>query len=306
MVSAACSLCTMSPCVEARRARPLLGTFVEIQARAPNEQILRQAIERAFGAVVRVHVLMSFHEQNSDVSRLNRDAARRAVRVHHWTARVLRAAQRFARESQGAFDVTVAASLRRARLLPDFGMRRCEGRWSDIEITRDHHVRFARPLIIDFGGIAKGFAVDRAIDALRKAGAVSGIVNAGGDLRVFGDTAEMVRIRSAAYPAQVGAVLALRNRALATSAFYFGKEDLKRGVSSLVDGRDRAALLDEASVTVSADDCMSADALTKIALVLRDKARPILERHAADAFLLESGREVCWLSGSHAPQRHQA
>ena len=183
----------MSRCVEIRRARPLLGTLVEIQARAPNESLARQAIERAFGAVLCVHVLMSFHEKNSDVSRLNREAAKRSVRIHHWTARVLRAAQRFAAESEGAFDITVADALRRARLLPDVGTRRCKGTWRDIEITRDHRVRFTKPLIIDLGGIAKGFAVDRAIDGLRKSGAVSGIVNAGGDLRVFGKSAEIVR-----------------------------------------------------------------------------------------------------------------
>lgn len=288
----------MSRCVEVRRARPLLGTFVEICARAPNESLARAAIERAFGAVVCVHVLMSFHEPASDVSRLNREAARRSVKVHHWSARVLRVAQRFARASDGAFDITVADELRRARLLPDEGMRACSGTWRDIVITRDNHVRFQRPLVIDLGGIAKGFAVDRAIDALRAAGAISGIVNAGGDLRVFGERPELVQIRDAKDPARVGGAVVLRNRALATSALYFS--------NALFDGRDRSALRDEVSATVSANDCMTADALTKIAIVLRNDARRILQAHAADAFLLEPDAEVCWLNRFDAAQRYQA
>ena len=292
-------------CVKQRRARPLLGTFVDIEAQAPGEPTARRAVERAFDAIVRVQRLMSFHELTSDVSRINRDAGRHPVRIQPWTARVLRAAQTLAQESGGVFDVTVAASLRRGGFLPQSGPRRCRGTWRDIEITRDNRVRFVKPLLIDLGGIAKGFAVDRAIEAMQRSGAFSGFVNAGGDLRVFGDREELVAVRSAADPKQLGAVVRLQNRALATSAVYFSR-NVERKVSALLDGRNRRALLQDVSVTVSAPECMIADGLTKIALVLRERSLPILRRHSAEAFLLEDGGRVFCLSENDAPKRHQA
>src|SRR5690242_21095405 len=96
------------------RCRPLLGTFVEITAAGPAVAAHR-AIDRAFRAVERVHRLMSFHDPESDVSRINRAGRRDAVRVHAQTWRVLERAQSLAEATRGLFDVTVAAQLVRWR-----------------------------------------------------------------------------------------------------------------------------------------------------------------------------------------------
>ena len=96
-----------SPCVEMRRARPLLGTIVDLQARAREEITLVRGFEAAFAAIERVHRLMSFHDEASDTSRVNSAAFQYAVVVDRWTWRVLQAAQQFARDSDGAFDITV-------------------------------------------------------------------------------------------------------------------------------------------------------------------------------------------------------
>jgi thiamine biosynthesis lipoprotein len=261
-----------SRCVEARRARPLLGTFVEIAVRAPNETILRRAIAVGFIAIAEVQGRMNRHDPLSEVSRLNREAAWRRVAVHRSTLAVLRAAGKFSEDSGGAFDITVGS----------------KGNWRDVLINKDDHVRFRRPVTIDLGGIAKGFAVDRAVEALQKAGAISGIVNAGGDLRVFGEHAQEVQIRHPLYPGRTAGMVRLRDRALATSARYFAP--------ALFDGRSRQPLPDEISVTVAARDCLTADALTKIALALRGDAKELLARHGADAFLLERNLPPRWLS----------
>src|SRR5438132_13938794 len=93
--------------VSARRARPLLGTFVEITAAGASRSDLDDAIDGAFRAVADVHRLMSPHEPESDVSRLNREASGRAVSVHPWTYEVLRMAVELHEASAGVFDVTV-------------------------------------------------------------------------------------------------------------------------------------------------------------------------------------------------------
>ncbi len=261
----------MSPWVETRRARPLLGTFVEIAARASGETALQRAVAVGFIAVAQVHGLMNRHDPLSEVSRLNREAARRKVRVHRWTQSVLRAAQRFAEDSKGAFDITLGA----------------EASWRDIELDAQGRVRFHRPLTIDLGGIAKGFAVDQAVEMMKKAGALAGIVNAGGDLRIFGESTQAVQVRHPLHPGRAAATLLLRERALATSASYFAPV--------LVDGRTGKRIENNISITVGAPDCLTADALTKIGLSLREEAAELFARHKADAFLLERNFSPHWL-----------
>jgi thiamine biosynthesis lipoprotein len=272
----------MSRGIESRRARPLLGTFVEIAARAPNESIVRPAIAVGFVTIARVQQLMNRHDPASEVGRLNRDALRRPVEVHPWTRAVLQAAREFAEQSDGAFDVTLGTS----------------GSWRDVAIEDDGRVRFRRAVEIDLGGIAKGFAVDRAVEALKKAGALSGVVNAGGDLRVFGEEARVVHIRHPLAPGFSAGTICLCERALATSGQYFSP--------ALCDGRTGAPILEEMSVTIGAPDCMTADALTKIVLALREESRPLLDRYAADAFLLEGDLPPRWLSRHDAHQFDQA
>ena len=104
-----------------RRARPLLGTFVEITAVGTPAPAIDAAIDAAFETIEIVHRLMSFHEAESDVSRLNRDAATHPVRVHRWTYEVLAAALALQRCSDGLFDVTVAPILHRLGVLPGSG-----------------------------------------------------------------------------------------------------------------------------------------------------------------------------------------
>ena len=92
---------TLRSDIELRRCRPLLGTFVEIAAYGKDRQRVGRAIEAAFDAVARVHRLMSFHDPDSDVSRMNRHAFPKGVIVHPWTWKVMLAAQTFARQSNG-------------------------------------------------------------------------------------------------------------------------------------------------------------------------------------------------------------
>jgi thiamine biosynthesis lipoprotein len=208
--------------VEIRRCQPLLGTFVEIGARSASPPAAHAAIDAAFAAVARAHRLMSFHDAGSDVARLNRDAAARAVEVDPWTYQVLEAARFFHAATAGAFDVTIAPHLQQWGYLPassDAGDLQATGASQPaIELLARGRVRFLQPLRIDLGGIAKGFAVDRAIDALRAADASWGIVNAGGDLRVFGPAPCAIHVRDPRQPGRAVPLLAIENRALATSA----------------------------------------------------------------------------------------
>ncbi len=144
-------------------------------------------------------------------------------------------------------------------------------------------------------GSQKGSRVDCAVEALKKAGVQASIVNAGGDLRAFGLREETVRVRHPLEPGRAAGILTLKNRAVATSAIYFSRKKHRAHIhSALINGQSRESIVDDVSISVAADNCMTADALTKIVFVLRERAEPILLRHAADAIILECDR---------APQR---
>ncbi len=99
------------PVVRLRRARPLLGTLVDIGIEASNATTARQALAAAFAEIATVHRLMSFHEAGSDLARLNRARPGERVAVDIRTAEVLRQAEALRVASGGAFDCAVAQTL---------------------------------------------------------------------------------------------------------------------------------------------------------------------------------------------------
>jgi len=276
--------------VEIRRCRPLLGTFVDVSAEADSAERAGAALEAAFAAILRVQRRMSFHDAESDVSRLNRDAARGPVEVDAWTCEVLAAARDLHAETRGAFDVSVAPYLQRWGYLPaspDSTRSAPAADQAAIDLLPGRRVRFRRPLCIDLGGIAKGFAVDRAIEALERAGASAGLVNAGGDLRVFGATPAAIHVRDPGAPGRLLPIGSLENAAFATSAGYFARRRWRgRRVSPLVDPVRGRPWTKPVSVSVRAATCLAADALTKVVAILGARSAPILRAHSASGYLV--------------------
>jgi thiamine biosynthesis lipoprotein len=272
-----------------RRARPLLGTIVEIAAPAGHRA--EGAIDAAFAAIATVHRLMSFHDRASDVSRLNRDAWTVATEVHPWTFEVLRTATELTRRSAGMFDIAVAPLLQQIGLLPN-GVAAESGSFTPstgeaIELLPRCRVRFRRQnLRIDLGGIAKGFAVDCAIDILRQAGMPSGLVNAGGDLAAIGPP-QSVHIRDPRDPRRSVCRLDLADGALASSGGRFDPfRTAAPGDTAVIDPAARAPARAIIGATVLAPSCMVADAMTKPVMIAPERAAPLLAHHGAHALVM--------------------
>jgi len=278
---------------ETRRARPLLGTLVEIQVQGSGVAA-RSAVDAAFRAVEAVQQAMSFHDPKSELSCLNRDACGRPVLVSPALWRVLSEALRLAKLSDGAFDPTVGARLVRWKILPAPQAQspaHATASWQDVRLLPGRRVRFNRPLWIDLGGIAKGYAVDVAVSILRRHRISAGVVNAGGDLRVFGPRIERVHVRHPDRPACLVPLADLSNAALATSAGYFSEQRCGgRRVNALVNPLWQRPCPSRRSVSVQAPTCLLADALTKVVLVHGDAAATMLQRCHASAMVLEGAQ----------------
>ncbi len=283
---------------ELRRCRPLLGTLVEITTRGAASPTLVAGIEAAFAAIAQVQALLSYHDPTSELARLNREAARSPVSVDDWTFQVLVLAKRIHAVSDGCFDPVVAPLLEHTGHLPrPPRASRVSPRasFADVVLLSGNRVRFARLLRLDLGGIAKGFAVDRAIDALRATGISAALVNAGGDLRAFGDHAWPMVLRDPAKSGRLHALGMLREGALATSATYFSRRRALAGrwTSAIVHPRSHRPWLARASVTVRASDAATADALTKVlALLGPGRARTVIDSFDAEGWWLAANGRI--------------
>jgi thiamine biosynthesis lipoprotein len=264
---------------DVRRARPLLGTLVEIAAGADQSaESLHAAIDAGFAAIARVHSLMSCQEPGSELSRLSRSSGNQVQRVDPHTYRVLEAALRMAKLSGGAFDPCVES-----------GSAGGFGGWRDIELMDGNAVKILRPLRLDLGGIAKGYAVDLAVRTLQELGIGRIAVNAGGDLRIAGPLRQPVHMRHPQAPFHLAHTVVLHNASLATSAAYYSRRLVRgRAVSALIDPRGGDSYVGNRSISVRADDCMTADALTKVVLFAdAGVAELCLSAFHAEAYVLE-------------------
>jgi thiamine biosynthesis lipoprotein len=254
---------------------------------------MNAAIDAAFDAISAVHNLMSFHESESDVGRLNRLAWAQPVHVHAWTWQVLDMAADLHRRSAGAFDVTVASVLQDLGLLPRHHAERPSTAThkvtaADIELLPGRRVRFKhRETRIDLGGIAKGFAVDCAMRVLHRHGMRRALINAGGDIAAFGPDPCGIDVRHPRDPSRAMCRISLRDTALASSGSYFDPFVSSEPVgSAVIDPRSRHVVQTVAGATVRAHSCMLADALTKVVMVAGRGAGQLLDDYGADAIIV--------------------
>jgi len=283
-----------------RRAQPWLGTLVEVSigamgGAAPDPQnpadlqAANQAINLAFARIGQVHRLMSFHDAASDVSRFNRADAGEMLAVDPHTWAVLELAQQIHDSSEGIFNIACAPRLVAWDCLPSPASVRpvYEPSAAVLRCEADGMVRKLAAGWIDLGGIAKGFAVDVAVEALRSAGVTGACVNAGGDLRVLGSEPWPVAIRDPLAPFRTAKTVQQGEGAMATSAAYFSaKRHIGQQVCALVDGRNGEPLPGSTSITVQAPRCAVADALTKVVVATADTQHPALEAWNATAFII--------------------
>ena len=230
-----------------RRMRVEMGTLLVIEARGVSAGEARVAVAGAFAEAARLARLLDPWVPQSDLWRLNRATGASALPISRAALEVLRFAQRVSQLSAGFFDPCLPTQ---------------PGRIADLELIDGEPPRAIvhRPLEIDCGGIAKGYVVDAAVTVLLKAGCSAGLVNAGGDLRVFGVHCEPLLLRG---PAGTCRLVPLGDAAVAVS-----DRDLRRAPSGhrgyYVRSGSAAA---RRFAAVRAADAMTADALTKCLLL---------------------------------------
>src|SRR4029077_2549393 len=134
-----------------------------------------------------------------------------------------------------------------------------------------------------------------SVAQLQRFGVPRGLVNAGGDLRTFGETGYPITIRHPNDPGSALLRFSLTNGAIATSAHYFSdryRADIKPG--PIINPRTTGRAVTVRSASVRASSAMVADALTKVVMISGDAALPVLNHfHANSLFVVSEGTALC-------------
>ncbi len=309
--------------------RLVMGTFARIVVIGPTSKVTDACIRVAFSELDDVDELMSDYKSDSEISIVNRNAFERPVRVSESTYEVLRRSIEFSELSGGAFDITVGplvdllhSAEEEEVVLSEELLEQARARVGFEKLELDVEERAVRfdvdGMRLDLGGIAKGYAIDRAVEAMKKCGAVGGMVDVGGDIRCFGvpprgkkkwtigvqdpdigasDSWPVARDKSLLL------VLQLADAAVATSGGYrrFVMIEGKK-YSHIIDGKTGRSAGALASVTIISEDAITADALaTAVSVMGAEEGIALIEGLAGTEAIVitsEPGQKLIKSSGA--------
>jgi thiamine biosynthesis lipoprotein len=278
------------------RTGSAMGTVVQITFWTDDEPAAAKAADAVFAEFDRLDALMTTWTDDSDVSKINAAAGKKAVAVSEETFTVIQRAVEVSRLSKGVFDITVGVYAGLWKFdedndgtIPEAAeveKRRKLVGWKNIVLDKKKRtVKLKKKgMKITLGGIAKGYAVDRAAKLLWDAGFVDFILQAGGDMFVSGKkdaSPWVVGIRDPRGDrADTFAVAPIENHSFSTSGDY-ERFVLKDGVRyhHILDPRTGRPAMATRSVTVMAKDAFTADAWSKVLFILgAEEAMKLVEK----------------------------
>ncbi|HUG25762.1 FAD:protein FMN transferase [Piscinibacter sp.] len=295
-----------------RRDEAIMGTAISVELWGTDRAAGEAAIDAVMDEMHRIDLAMSPFKPDSELSRINRDAAAAPVRVSEEMFALLTRALEFSQLSDGAFDVTYAGVGHlydyRERVRPaDDVLARARAAVGHQHLLLNRlarTVRFARDGVrIDLGGFAKGHAVDNAAAILRRRGIRHAHVAAGGDSRVIGDRRGRpwtIGVRHPRRAGEVVAVLPLEDTAISTSGDYerYFEADGQR-FHHVIDPNTGRSPTGVHSVTILAEDGLTTEALSKTVFVLGvEKGLRLVESlHGVDAVVVDAAGQLHYSSG---------
>lgn len=272
-----------------------MGMEVRIVLYAPHNATVQRAAEAAFQRIATLDSTLSSYRRSSELNRLSACAGDPPVPVSNPLFTVLQRAQRLARQSGGAFDVTVGpyvALWRRARdtgrLPADAALHQADARtgWQKIRLNETAQTVQLRAdsMQLNLGGLAKGYILDEALATLADEGVTRALVEAGGDVVVSGPPPDTDGWRiqiPGAEPDGTARTVRLADAAVSTSG---GTEQFVTiggtRYSHVIDPRTGLGLTHRLLVTIIADDGMTADGLaTTVGILGADAGRAFLTEH---------------------------
>ncbi|MCP4257203.1 MAG: FAD:protein FMN transferase, partial [Planctomycetes bacterium] len=309
--------------------RMVMGTFARVVVIAKDSDTAGKCIESAFTQINKVDDLMSDYKSDSEISIVNRDGFKKAVQLSQSTYEVLQRSIEFSELTDGSFDVTVGPLMelfRKAKhkqVLPtqdEIANARSRVGFEKLKLDDENRtVQFAvEGMKLDLGGIAKGYAVDKAVEVMQAHGAIGGMIDLGGDIRCFGAPLkgrdhwviglQNPNIGKDSAGREVLLKLKMINGAIATSGDYqqFILIEGKRH-SHIINRKTGTSTEGLSSVTIIAESATNVDALaTAVSVMGSEKGLELIEKiPGTEAILITSQPEFKLVKTSGAEKHIQ-
>ncbi len=301
-----------------QREEAIMGTRVAVELWSEDAALAGRAMDAVMEEMRRTDELMSTYKPESQLSQVNAHAHERAVAVDPEIIKVVERSLEMSRLSGGAFDVTYASvgylydyrahqkpsDAAIAAALPGVDYRQ-------VEVDREKNtIRFKRKGVrIDLGGIAKGYAVDRAVERLVALGITNAMVNAGGDTRLLGDRRGkpwIVGVRDPRNDGKLVTRVPLEDAAISTSGDYerYFEEDGVRYHHILVPGTGKSAREVRSATVIGPPDSTLMDALSTTVFVLGVERGMALVKQLGDveAVVVDAEGRLYYSDGLAPPQ----
>lgn len=283
-----------------------MGTVIDIKALSrsgDDAAIVRKALSAAMEEIRRIEDIFSVYDSKSEIAHVNRLAAGVRLRLSDEAYDLIRSALEFSEKTSGSFDITVkplvdvwAKSREENRLPSPERIKEALSKVGCRSVALDPSSRTIafrkNGMGLDLGGMAKGYAVDRAVAVLKMRGVKNAIVNAGGNIYCMGMRSKgrrwKIGIRNPRNKDLTVMTMFLKDNAVSTSGDYVRYFMLDgRRYSHIIDPRTGYPIQSGAiSASIVAPDAASADAFSTAACVLGEGSLGMLQANGLDAVLI--------------------
>ena len=320
MLGGCARLAPSSASVIAKRAQMHMGTLVTVTAVAFDTKVGNRAVQAAFDEIKRLEQLLSTWRSDSELSQVNAEAGRRPVKVSRETFEVVGRSLEMARLTHGGFNIALgpaieAWSVTERQQIPDdhtLEQLKLLVDWTNIQLDQKAQTIYLprKGMRLDVGGVGKGYAADRAVEVMKRAGAKGGVVALSGDIKAFGVLAERtgfpVGIR---HPRDEGALIGMidsQDEAISTAGDYerfFERDGIR--YHHILDPHTLQPARGCQSVTVIAKEGVMADGLDTGIFVLGPKNGMALVEQLPDveAIIVDANGTLLVSSGLRARLR---
>ncbi len=290
-----------------KRTQILLGTVVEIQVRDADEQKANDAITKAFAEIKRIDDLFTTYNEESPVWKIN-NSADTLLKIDEEIYSLLELCDSVTKISGGCFDVSLD-NLTRAwgfytdnphlPTKPAIDSALMKSGWKNVMLIGDNTIIKKKNVGLNFGAIAKGYAVDKAVNILRTSGIKSALVNAGGEIKVIGNDWK-IGIQHPRDEKDIIAVVKLENNSVATSGDYeqfFEVNGIR--YHHILDPESGYPAKGLQSVTIINQSNTFADALATAVFVMgKDKGMMLIENlNDTEAMIIDDKGKIFYSSG---------
>ncbi|MEM7564062.1 MAG: FAD:protein FMN transferase [Pseudomonadota bacterium] len=292
----------------------MMGTRISVELWHPDLEQSTQCSLQIESEMQRLDARLSSYRDSSELSYINKNAAVKTVTISEEMQHLIDRSIFFSEVSKGVFDITYASigyayDYRNAKQPDNETVAATLDSIDYRHIQREgDNIRFRNSGVrINLGGIAKGYAVDQAIEIIEKCGISKAMISAGGDSRILGDRGGrpwIIGIQHPRNPDQVALRLPLSNTAVSTSGdyqrFFIDQGDRIHHIINPQTGRSAKGSW---SATVTGPDAMTTDALsTTIFIMGAENGIEFVERlEGIDAILIDSNGKVHYSSGFQPP-----